>query len=255
MLEPDIKVALAQRLLERGELAGDAVLINEFAVGDWSRRADFAIANGRLQAFEVKSAADSLVRLDGQLETYLKLFDKVTVAAAPCHIDSVLQKAPDEVSVVKVDLSRVKIVRRGRVQEIRSPSALISLLLVREMKALLRARGVRVAPRDGRDELEAKASKLPVSVLRSAVLCGIKSRYRRSFDRFRNAVMAQGEVSLSSLRLLRAWEPEAESEGDVLRERVPAFPEETVALDLEKFRQAWGYVPDRMPRRVMARRT
>jgi len=80
--EGDIKAAVIDRLFASAALS-DAVLINEMVIANWSRRADLVVANGKLHAFEIKSDFDSLRRLQGQVETYLSRFDKVTVVCTP----------------------------------------------------------------------------------------------------------------------------------------------------------------------------
>lgn len=72
--EQEVKIALIEWLYKKGMLS-DATIINEMVVANWSRRADLAIANGSLQAFEIKSDFDSLKRLDGQLK-FLNLASK-----------------------------------------------------------------------------------------------------------------------------------------------------------------------------------
>lgn len=79
--EKAIKAALIDWLYAKGMVC-DAVVINEMVVANWARRADIAVANGRLYGFEIKSAFDSLKRLPGQIESFRRHFDKVTVVAA-----------------------------------------------------------------------------------------------------------------------------------------------------------------------------
>ncbi len=54
--------------------------------------------NDELWAVEVKSEADSLSRLDGQVRAYLDCFDKVIVVSASKHVSHVLQMVPREVA-------------------------------------------------------------------------------------------------------------------------------------------------------------
>lgn len=177
LLEPEIKAMLAGRLLARGYFVGDAVLINEFTVDGSSRRADLVVANTRLHAFEIKSSSDSLERLPGQLETYQRFFDKVTLVVAPCHEDKVLSMAQDAIAVWRVDDSgELRILRRGRCLEVRDRDALVSLLQVSDLRSVLRKAGVSPLPRL-RADLVAATQNLPIARLRKAVLGAIKNRY------------------------------------------------------------------------------
>ena len=54
-------------------------VLEEFKLCAANARIDIAIINGHLHGYEIKSAADTLQRLPGQLEAYGKIFDFVTV--------------------------------------------------------------------------------------------------------------------------------------------------------------------------------
>ncbi|MBX9303413.1 sce7726 family protein, partial [Serratia marcescens] len=98
--EQDVKIAFIGWLYKKG-LLDDATIINEMVVANWSRRADLAVANGHLQAFEIKSDFDSLKRLDGQLEIFTSRFEKVTVVCAPKFTYEVKKKVTPEVGVIE----------------------------------------------------------------------------------------------------------------------------------------------------------
>lgn len=55
----------------------NTLLTSEFRIG--TSRADVAILNGTSTVYEVKSEYDSFERLDGQLEDYTKVFDRIFV--------------------------------------------------------------------------------------------------------------------------------------------------------------------------------
>lgn len=73
--EQEVKIALINWLYINGHL-NDATIINEMVVANWARRADLAVANGNLHAFEIKSDFDSLKRLEGQLSTFSSRFEQ-----------------------------------------------------------------------------------------------------------------------------------------------------------------------------------
>ncbi len=52
MHEADIKAALVDTLIESGFVDTNTVIISEFPVASWTRRADIVLANGKLLGFE-----------------------------------------------------------------------------------------------------------------------------------------------------------------------------------------------------------
>ncbi|MCA5974450.1 MULTISPECIES: sce7726 family protein [Pseudomonas] len=184
--EHDIKMALIVRLHQKGML-DNAVLINEMVVAKWSRRADLALVNETLQAFEIKSDYDSLKRLDGQLATFNSRFEKVTVVCASKFTIEVLNKVPREVEVLEVskndDSVSFKIVQRGKTRNLKDKKILLSFLLKKEIRALLKGRTVSDVVDLNRELMEVECLKLPVSVIRNFVLCTVKSRYRETSNR------------------------------------------------------------------------
>ncbi|MEE5147983.1 sce7726 family protein [Pseudomonas alliivorans] len=181
--EHDIKTALIVRLHQKGML-DNAVLINEMVVAKWSRRADLALANGTLQAFEIKSDYDSLRRLEGQLATFNSRFEKVTVVCAPKFTVEVLSQVSRDTEVLEVSevdgSVSFKIVQRGRIRNIKDKKILLSFLLKKDIQALLKQRAISNVMDLNRESLEAKCLELPVSVIRDFVIGTIKSRYRET---------------------------------------------------------------------------
>lgn len=253
MREAEIKTLLVKRLLSTRDLVGDAVLINEFTVEAAPyrlRRADLVVANGHLHAFEVKSAGDTLARLDGQIQSYLRSFDKVSVVAAPCHAEEVATRTPLNVAIFIAETAggapRLRLVRRGRQKPVKDKAALVAMLRVDELRELLLARDFAGVSRKTRDDLVDLAVGLPCHTLRAAVLAGIKARYRESFARFKQAV-GEGVVTPDALQTLRAW---GASEPAPPAVSSPEAPDAYCAIDLNAFRRRWGYIPEGMPERI-----
>ena len=79
------KNAIATRLyLDRRHSLNDSLLTSEFRSG--KSRADVVIINGTSTVYEVKSKYDSLKRLEGQLDDYRKIFDRIYVVTQPENI-------------------------------------------------------------------------------------------------------------------------------------------------------------------------
>jgi hypothetical protein len=174
MTEIEIRKALQARLAASAQGAGAAFIAEMFLDG-FSRRADLVMANGKLAAFEIKSDRDSLDRLDGQLQSYIRFFEQVTVVCAERHLPGVLAKAPPEVGVLRVSPD-------GEIKTVRSPKTLgghaakewLSFLPVDEVRALLRGHGFLVA--GTREVLLARAGQISISTIRAFVLAYLKRR-------------------------------------------------------------------------------
>lgn len=181
MLEQDIKAALVDRLIDKGYLKHGAVIVNEMTVAQKERRADLVVANGRLQAFEIKSDCDSLARLDGQVNTYNDHFDKVIVVCGQKHKDDVLSNTPShiEVWVVTSENSKIswKVARRGRISPVNNRENLLSFMPKRELIRLLRKAGFCCERAASRAEIARLSEQVPIEFLKLEVLNFIKSRY------------------------------------------------------------------------------
>lgn len=176
--EAHVKAAVIDRLLAGAHLDDDAVLISEMTVANWSRRADVVLANGKLWAFEIKSDADNLARLPGQIETFRAYFEKFTVVAAERFEPAILAMVPDGVGVWIVDAGGTLKQKVAARQATLSKEAYASLMTVTELRRLLGANGVRAAKDAPRAVLETLARELPVSDLASAARDAVKRRHR-----------------------------------------------------------------------------
>lgn len=197
------KALLIQHMLRSGMIADDVVLINELALENFSRRADIALVNGNIELFEIKSEADNLLRLSGQIETFTRYCDKMHVVAAPRHIEDILSSTPNEVAVWQLDGSGIiKIVRRGKKQTLRDKQSLLRLININELKHLLRENAVKVSIQR-RKYLEAAAMELPVSMIRSGVLELLKERYKHTTQQFLAAISRNDSVNVEHLSELK----------------------------------------------------
>lgn len=185
--EKEIKALLIDWLFDKG-MINDAVIINEMVVANWSRRADIAVANGRLYGFEIKSHFDTLKRLPGQVESFQAHFDKVVVVAASKFIRSIERDYPAEIGILEVyevsGRARIRQVRAGRICEVKDVLKLTSLITKSELEKFVRQIGVPVQPGMLRSELVSACGTKAGKQLRSYVLACIKQRYNESFSNF-----------------------------------------------------------------------
>lgn len=203
--EQEVKIAFINWLFEKGML-DDATIINEMVVANWSRRADLAIANGHLQAFEIKSDFDSLKRLDGQLETFTSRFEKVTVVCAPKFTYEVTKKVASDVGIIEYSNTnkgiKFKIIQRGRISVLSNKKFYINYLLKKELQLLIVEHSKQLLFESGRESLEHIAAQLPLSKIRSFVLNAIKKRYQETSTVFLNSLIKNKLSSPQDLNLL-----------------------------------------------------
>lgn len=195
MTEQEIRSLLQAKLADSPHGKG-AAFVSELFIDSFSRRADLVMANGKLAAFEIKSERDSLDRLDGQLATYLRFFERVTIVCAPKHLTGVQARAQEAVGIwlMKED-GTFKVVRRGSALRQNCRSSWLSFLPVAELRALMVAHGL--VQTGTRDVLERRADEISTTAIRSHVIAYFKTR--------REATIAMREAKRS--RIPRATVP------------------------------------------------
>lgn len=254
-----IKAALIDWLYAKG-LVDNAVIINEMVVSNWARRADIAVANGRLYAFEIKSEFDTLKRLPGQIESFQRHFDKVTVVAASKFIPEIAKSYPAEVGILEVRVTDVGFelmqVRAGRISEVRDRTVIASLMTKVELERLLKAENIKYRLGLSRYEIVQSLDSVPVKRIRSHALESLKKRYSDTFLAFNDARAHSG--SLESLNLL--------SKAGTLRAKIASFTDQPSSyfqkdasvsekrIDFSVLGEEFGGMPDDMPQTVLLRR-
>ncbi|MEZ9073151.1 sce7726 family protein [Vibrio splendidus] len=187
-LEIDIKSLVLNYLIEKKVVGSAELVINEFTYGNFSRRVDLAfIKNNEIYGIEIKSEFDSLARLDGQVQEYLKVFDKVIVVVATKHLESAVKIIPDTVALWQVTSSGLKVVRRGKKVKIKDKSTFIDLMRVTDLVKLSRVSGLNYKLKN-RQELAGEVVDLPTSKLREAAFNALSSRYSAGVNLFFNSV-------------------------------------------------------------------
>jgi hypothetical protein len=201
LLELKIKALLLNYLVNKGDLNSSMSVINEFTIDKLSRRADLvALDDKKMVAYEIKSEADTLKRLDGQVTKYLEYFDKVVIVAATKHINSVIAMVPSNVAVWEVTDNNFTVRQRGRIEIIKSRNSLISLLNSKELLKLSKKLNLSIKLKS-RKSLEEILSKSPIYSLREAALNNIKRRYRSTNDNFWNKTEKRN-ISTQDITLL-----------------------------------------------------
>ena len=156
----------------------NASFISEMFIDGFSRRADLIMAGDKLAVFEIKSDLDSLVRLDGQLNSYLRFFEQVTVVCAQRHLKGIEARASMHVGIwmMRVDGVIVK-VRDAKTFRQECQESWLSFLPVDELRAFLRTQGLRIS--GNRSDLLGMCQALPMRTVRTYVLAFLKRRDER----------------------------------------------------------------------------
>jgi hypothetical protein len=183
MRDRDIRCCLRAQLeaMHMGE--EDTLILDELGLLQGAARVDMAVVNGTMAAWEIKSERDTLRRLAAQADAYGKVFDYVTLVAAPAHLLKVEDALPAwwGISVAAEDSDGTVVIEPRRKPSINpgtSSRALAELLWREEALAVLATRGLasglRSKPR--RALWSAIAEHIPAVELAEEVRAALKAR-------------------------------------------------------------------------------
>ncbi len=85
-------------------------IFEEFGVSHGIARVDFALVNGIMHGYEIKSDKDTLNRLPEQMKQYNAVFDKVTLVVGKKHLYHAVKTIPSWWGVILVKINKNKIV-------------------------------------------------------------------------------------------------------------------------------------------------
>jgi len=83
-----------------------AEIFEEFGVSHGTARIDFAIINGVMHGYEIKSDKDTLDRLPEQMKQYNKVFDKMTLVVGKKHLYHAVNTIPSWWGIVLVKIEK-----------------------------------------------------------------------------------------------------------------------------------------------------
>ncbi|MFM0292793.1 MULTISPECIES: sce7726 family protein [Paraburkholderia] len=191
--EQRIKRLLSIHIRKSGWKRSDA-LVPEYFVERASRRADLVAVNGHLHAYEIKSDLDHLSRLPGQIETYSRYFELVTVVCTERHLSAVIDQTEAHIGVLCVSADGFAEHRRAAKRKLTDVDVWLSHLPIAAIRVALSTRGIR-CPRVGRkDVLDVARVNLSVDDARSAVLSYLKNEKRKQ-----RALLARTKEKNSSI--------------------------------------------------------
>lgn len=135
MREAEIKRALSDHLSPPGV----PYFLEEVELNGGQYRADL-VDVADMHCYEIKSAGDSLTRLMRQGNGYSRVFDKITLVAAECHLKKALPILPSwwgVIAVLENEDKPFKIIRSAKANKYHEPFYLVTLLKKDECLSIL----------------------------------------------------------------------------------------------------------------------
>ncbi len=167
---------------------GQDKVFEEMCLCDRSARADMVMANTFLHGYEIKSDADSTVRLPGQIVYYDQVFKYNTVVVAPRHEEDAVGLLPPWWGVMMVVKPRrksewaLRTVRRPKVNPSRDNYSVAMLLWRSEALDLAEEFGVATGVKSKPiSEILERLASVDVDQLSRGVCRKIKQRADRQF--------------------------------------------------------------------------
>lgn len=174
--EFEIKRVILAHLRRTKAINSKSIIASEFVIPREQCRADLAILSGEFIGIEIKSKFDSLGRLEKQIDSYSRFFDRLIVACDVKHLSGVLALASDFTEVWSVDentqINVVKVGASGR--PALAAKDRIQMLKLPELRELA---GVPTRATVSRSTLLALCSELPPARLAQAT----RSSFERAF--------------------------------------------------------------------------
>ena len=201
LLEPQIKSLLLNHLIKKKILSSSDTVFNEFTVDGASRRVDLAITKGKeLWGFEIKSEADSLSRLKGQVDIYSKYFDKVFVVVASKHSSSASLIISEAVALWEIRDNRIIVKQKGRKRLIKNTNSFIDMMSVSDLNKAVNKSGLKALSKRRKDLITC-LSEVSYSFLRESAFKAVTQRYELSSKIFFNEVTGR-DIIPSDIQLL-----------------------------------------------------
>lgn len=194
-LEIDLKIKLIKHLINRWKLNSNDTIINELHVGDYSRRVDLlVIKSGVTYAFEIKSEADSLSRLNGQIEKYSQFFDKVIVLCASKHLNKCLDLVSEKTEIWESKIDKIKVVKKGKKAEVKEKNKLLDLMHSSDMKRLLKSKELDTSNLKKIELKKLIEEKFKIKDIRACCIKSLENRHKEKMKAIFNSKSLEEEI-------------------------------------------------------------
>ena len=95
MHDRELREALHHKLLKEHHGDTNTLVLDELGLRHGTCRVDIAVVNGYLHGYEIKSDADTLQRLPGQVSLYCAVLDRATLVVGEKHAEKAKAHLPD----------------------------------------------------------------------------------------------------------------------------------------------------------------
>lgn len=207
--EKNIKALVLNHIFSKHWLDKDPLVINELSLDGSERRVDLAIiSKDKLIAFEIKSEVDSLERLEGQVEKYLKYFDKVIIVAASKHVDAVREMTQPNIEVWGFSNGKIKIIRRGSFRKICNKLNYLDLLIKEDLLRLsklisLNCKGM--TKFSLRNLLNTEGKRISFFEMKNFIIQVMTARYSLTSNLFCKVMREKGAIEEGDIKLLSPY--------------------------------------------------
>ncbi|MDK2888325.1 MAG: hypothetical protein PWP72_1203 [Thermoanaerobacter sp.] len=92
--DKEIRRELYSSLVERYGNEPGTLIVHELKICQGEARIDIALVNGAMHGYEIKSDRDTLERLPGQIETYNRVLDTITLITGVNHLKEIATLIP-----------------------------------------------------------------------------------------------------------------------------------------------------------------
>lgn len=154
-------------------------VVEEMQYADGRRRADLVLHDGCLRAVEIKSDVDSLSKLDGQIQDYLKIFERVSCLTTEKHLSNVLSIVPPQVGIFCFKNNRVMRVRSAKKNPYLDKYHMLTLIPSKEIDKHMRVKRLKYSNLLAHEKRFALAEKSSLFEIKSIIYDYLNKRYSR----------------------------------------------------------------------------
>jgi hypothetical protein len=142
MRDQVVRAAFHRQVLKDEHNKPDTFVIDELGLRNGEIRADIAVVNGKMIGYEIKTAKDTLLRLNNQMVAYNEVFDHVYIITAPNHLEKVINFIPEWWGVYLIDTKDGNacsfiLYRKAQLNKCRKTLGLVQLLWKNEVLEIL----------------------------------------------------------------------------------------------------------------------
>ena len=212
--ESQIKRLVLEHLRSERQIDSKSVIASEFVLAGSGNRIDLAIWNGEFIGIEIKSEFDTLRRLNSQISSYQKCFDRVIIVAAEKHITEVDVLFSSNVELWKLNSDgRLSVYSQSAGKTELGKTELIRMLSLPQLRKFV---GLSARADVPRSMLRMIAEEMPIDFIRAAVVSSFREGFAETSAAFwetirRRKLRAVDIDRLSRTRIKRSEQKHAQS--------------------------------------------